>query len=75
MVYNDPFKMVYNDPFLVQKGSSRSLAVAEATSRNNNKLFFPGEYFENFNFLQKEKKRLSHFLFCKAFKAKKLKFD
>ena len=54
---------------------SRSLAVAEATSRNNNKLFFPGEYFENFNFLQKEKKRLSHFLFCKAFKAKKLKSD
>ena len=53
----------------------RSLAVAEATSRNNNKLFFPGEYFENFNFLQKEKKRLSHFLFCKAFKAKKLKSD
>ena len=25
--------------------------------------------------MQKEKKRLSHFLFCKAFKAKKLKFD
>ena len=33
------------------------------------------KYFENFNFLQKEKKRLSHFLFCKAFKAKKLKSD
>jgi hypothetical protein len=48
---------------------SRTLAVAEATSRNNNKLF-PGEYFENFNFLQKKRKDLVIFFFAKLLKLK-----